>query len=199
MGELPKAKAASNGGTSVMSKNGLIQTEMPSRARTRSPLVAVAALGVGLLALPVLAQQTAPEAEQPTAVAPAEPQAAESGPSQEALKAMVESEGGAVFRGLDKITARVSTVYAPLDEVVTFGSLQFVTRHCNKRPPEETPEKTAFLEVVDVKPDQSEQELFTGWMFASSPALNALEHPVYDIWLIDCIIIEPEVPEEGSE
>ncbi len=120
-------------------------------------------------------------------------------PSQEALKQMVETEGGAVFRGLDKITARVSTVYAPIDEVVSFGSLQFVTRQCNKRPPEETPEKTAFLEVKDIKPDQSEEDLFQGWMFASSPALNALEHPVYDIWLMDCIIIEPEVPEGSDE
>ena len=120
------------------------------------------------------------------------------GPTQEALKEMVESEGGAVFRGLDKITARVTTVYAPIDEMVTFGSLQFVTRQCNKRPPEETPEKTAFLEVKDVKPDQSEEDIFKGWMFASSPALNALEHPVYDIWLIDCIMIAPELP-EGSE
>ena len=121
------------------------------------------------------------------------------GPSQEALKQMTETEGGAVFRGLDKITARVSTVYAPIDEVVSFGSLRFVTRQCNKRPPEETPEKTAFLEVKDIKPDQSEEELFKGWMFASSPALNALEHPVYDIWLIDCIIIEPETSDGSDE
>ena len=120
------------------------------------------------------------------------------GPTQEALKQMVESEGGAVYRGLDKITARVTTVFAPIDEMVTFGSLQFVTRQCNKRPPEETPEKTAFLEVKDVKPDQTEEDIFKGWMFASSPALNALEHPVYDIWLIDCIMIEPELP-DGSE
>ncbi len=120
------------------------------------------------------------------------------GPSQEALQQMVETEGGAVYRGLDKITARVSTVYAPIDEVVSFGSLRFVTRQCNKRPPEETPEKTAFLEVKDVKPDQSEEDLFTGWMFASSPALNALEHPVYDIWLIDCIILEPEILDESD-
>ncbi len=121
------------------------------------------------------------------------------GPTQEALKEMVESEGGAVFRGLDKITARVTTVYAPIDEMVTFGSLQFITRQCNKRPPEETPEKTAFLEVKDIKPDQSEEDIFKGWMFASSPALNALEHPVYDIWLIDCIMIEPEQPEGSDE
>lgn len=92
----------------------------------------------------------------------------------------------AVLQGLDKITARISTFEAPLNEPVRFGSLEIVARACDKKPPEETPESTAFLEIVDVRPDSPAVELFKGWMFASSPAVSALEHPVYDVWVVDC-------------
>jgi len=92
----------------------------------------------------------------------------------------------AVLQGLDKITARVSTFEAPLDQPVRFGSLEIVARACDKKPPEETPESTAFLEITDVRPDSPAVELFRGWMFASSPAVSALEHPVYDVWVVDC-------------
>ena len=93
---------------------------------------------------------------------------------------------GAVLQGLDKITARISTFDAPLGETVRFGSLQIVARACDKKPPEEPPESAAFLEIVDIRPDSPEVPLFTGWMFASSPAVSALEHPVYDVWVVDC-------------
>ena len=92
----------------------------------------------------------------------------------------------AVLQGLDKITARISTFDAPLGETVRFGSLQIVARACDKKPPEEPPESAAFLEIVDIRPDSPEVPLFTGWMFASSPAISALEHPVYDVWVVDC-------------
>ena len=92
----------------------------------------------------------------------------------------------AVLQGLDKITERVSTFEAPLGQPVRFGSLEIVARACDKKPPEETPESTAFLEIVDVRPDSPSVALFKGWMFASSPAISALEHPVYDVWVIDC-------------
>ena len=92
----------------------------------------------------------------------------------------------AVLRGLDKVTARISTIDAPIDEVVRFGTLSIVVRRCNKTPPEEPPETMAFLEIDDVKPDERPVRLFSGWMFASSPALSALEHPVYDVWVIGC-------------
>lgn len=92
----------------------------------------------------------------------------------------------AVLQGLDKITARISTFDAPIDEPVRFGSLEIVARTCHKTPPEEPPERAAFLEVTDIRPDSPEIRLFTGWMFASSPAVSALEHPVYDVWVIDC-------------
>jgi hypothetical protein len=92
----------------------------------------------------------------------------------------------AVLQGLDKVTARVSTFDAPVDEPVRFGSLEITARSCHNRPPEETPESAAFLEIRDIKPGEAPVSVFTGWMFASSPALNALEHPVYDVWVIDC-------------
>ncbi len=92
----------------------------------------------------------------------------------------------AVLQGLDKITARISTFEAPLDRVVLFGTLEIIPRSCQKRPPEEQPESTVFLEIEDTYQDRESERLFTGWMFASSPALSALGHPVYDVWVIDC-------------
>ena len=99
-----------------------------------------------------------------------------------------------VLRGLDKVTARISEIEAPIDRPIRFGTLQIQARFCKKRPPEETPETTAFLDIVDIKPGDAPLPLFSGWMFASSPALSALEHPVYDVWVIDCKISRPESP-----
>ena len=92
----------------------------------------------------------------------------------------------AVLQGLDKITARISTIKVAVGETVSFGSLQITLRACDKRPPEETPESAAFLQVVEQKPGEQPVTRFSGWMFASSPALSAMEHPVYDLWVLDC-------------
>ena len=92
-----------------------------------------------------------------------------------------------VLQGLDKITARVSTIKVPVGQTVNFGALQITARACDKHPPEEAPEAAAFLEVVEVEPDEKPVLRFSGWMFASSPALSALEHPVYDLIVLDCI------------
>lgn len=92
----------------------------------------------------------------------------------------------AVLQGLDKVTARISTFPAPIGKIVTFGSLRIVARTCRKRPPEEPPESSAYLEIEEVKPGEDAAKLFNGWMFASSPALSSLEHPVYDVWVTDC-------------
>ncbi|NVJ93789.1 MAG: DUF2155 domain-containing protein [Methylocystaceae bacterium] len=91
-----------------------------------------------------------------------------------------------VLQGLDKVTARVSTIEAPVGQFIRFGTLEIVARTCDKRPPEETPESAAFLDITDVKPGEPATEVFRGWMFASSPALNSMEHPVYDVWVLDC-------------
>ena len=144
------------------------------------------------------------------------------------------------LRALNKVTARYTDIEIEMNEIARFGALELLPRTCDKRPPEEFPETTAFLEIFDTKSDinrsnlkrplesapvsqddeapspglcevepalerldgpgaamspapevlegpQAEGEnIFRGWMFASSPALNALEHPVYDVWVIDC-------------
>ncbi len=97
-----------------------------------------------------------------------------------------------ILQGLDKVTARVSTIEAQIGQVVSFGTLEIIARSCDKRPPEETPESAAFLDIWEIRPGEPAVSLFRGWMFASSPALNALEHPVYDIWVLDCA--DPAAP-----
>ncbi|MDC0033637.1 DUF2155 domain-containing protein [Alphaproteobacteria bacterium] len=99
----------------------------------------------------------------------------------------VFAQEGALLQGLDKVTARVSTFEVPQDKPVRFGPLEIVVRTCSKSSPEETPESTAFLEIHNVRPGEERARIFSGWMFASSPALSAMEHPVYDIWIVDCI------------
>lgn len=134
------------------------------------------------------------------------------------------------LRALDKITATYRDIRIPIGEEAEFGPLTLLPRTCDKRPPDETPETTVFLEVFasgndelgrrvrrdrqkpapdassvnnsvtqadisnDVLADDEKKDsdaLFRGWMFASSPSLNAMEHPVYDVWVIDCKMVEP--------
>lgn len=92
----------------------------------------------------------------------------------------------AVFAALDKVTARISRLEIGLGQTVRFGSLVVTPRACYSRPPTEPPKTTAFVEVVEVKIDGSQKPLFSGWMFAESPGLNAVEHPVFDVWLTEC-------------
>jgi hypothetical protein len=91
-----------------------------------------------------------------------------------------------VLQTLDKVTGRVRVLEAPVGEPVQFGPLTIVVRACRKRAPEEPPETAAFLEIVERKNGEAPVDLFKGWMFASSPAVSALEHPVYDGWVNDC-------------
>ena len=91
-----------------------------------------------------------------------------------------------VLQGLDKITARVSTFEIEVGKVGFFGVLSIEVKSCKKKPPTEPPEKVAFLVINDLKPGEKMIEVFKGWMFASSPGLNSLEHPVYDVWVLDC-------------
>jgi hypothetical protein len=92
----------------------------------------------------------------------------------------------AVFAGLDKITGRIISFEVATDETVQFGSLQITPRVCFNRPPTEAPRTDAFAEVEEVEADKSLKRIFTGWMFADSPGLHGIEHPVYDIWLTEC-------------
>jgi len=96
-----------------------------------------------------------------------------------------------ILQGLDKVTARITKLNVAVGRGVRFGSLLITVRTCDKRPPEELPEVTAFIEIIDDKPGEAPEKLFSGFMFASSPALSAMEHPVYDVWVIDCKIDDP--------
>jgi hypothetical protein len=93
----------------------------------------------------------------------------------------------AQLQGLDKTTARVTKFEAPVGQMVTFGTLQITVRDCRKRPPEQEPESAAYLDIDEILQGQAApKKIFSGWMFASSPALNSLEDPVYDVWVLDC-------------
>ena len=92
----------------------------------------------------------------------------------------------AVFSGLDKITGRITSFDVAINETVQFGALQVTPRVCYSRPPTETPNTDAFVEVDEVTLQGEIKRIFTGWMFAASPGLHAVEHPIYDVWLTDC-------------
>jgi hypothetical protein len=94
----------------------------------------------------------------------------------------------ATMQALDKITARTSTLSAPVGEPLKFGTLEVTVRRCAFHPPEETPENAALVVIRDLgyDPNVAPAEVFSGWMFSSSPAISALEHPVYDITLLAC-------------
>lgn len=108
-----------------------------------------------------------------------------SSPSQNADARRLENPK-AVFAALDKVTARISRLEVGLDDTSKFGALKITPRVCYSRPPTEPPKTTAFVEVTEVKLDGTERKIFSGWMFAQSPGLNAVEHPVFDVWLTDC-------------
>ena len=91
-----------------------------------------------------------------------------------------------VFAGLDKITGRITSFDVAIDETVQFGALQVTPRACYTRPPTETPHTDAFIEVDEVTLQGEIRRIFTGWMFAASPGLHAVEHPIYDVWLTNC-------------
>ena len=92
----------------------------------------------------------------------------------------------AVFSGLDKITGRIISFDVAINETVQFGALQVTPRVCYSRPPTETPNTDAFVEVDEVTLQGEIKRIFSGWMFAASPGLHAVEHPIYDVWVTDC-------------
>lgn len=136
-------------------------------------MAAPAALALALAAAPALAPALAQAPVQAPAPAPVQAP----GPAAPVV---------AVLQGLDKITARVTEIEAPVGVAVRFGTLEIVVRRCHRRPPEEPPERTAFVDIRERRRGEPPARLFSGWMFASSPAVSALEHPVYDVWVVDC-------------
>jgi hypothetical protein len=107
----------------------------------------------------------------------------------------------AEFTGVDKITGRIITFDVYIDETVQFGALQVTPRVCYSRPDTEEPKTDSFVEVDEITLDRKIRRIFTGWMFAESPGLNAVEHAVYDVWLKSCKqksdVPAPEAPKSN--
>lgn len=105
----------------------------------------------------------------------------------------------AVFSGIDKITGRITNFDVYIGETVQFGALQVTPKVCYSRDDTEAQKVTTFVEVDEITLDRKIRRIFTGWMFADSPGLNAVEHPVYDVWLIECKAKSDVPPPEDGE
>lgn len=105
----------------------------------------------------------------------------------------------ALFAGLDKITGELHSFYVLVDETVQFGALQLTPRVCYDRPPSEPERTTVFLEVDELTLNRRIRRVFTGWMIAESPGLNAIDHPVYDVWLTGCSDTPPGTPQAAQQ
>nr|WP_081717841.1 DUF2155 domain-containing protein [Hyphomicrobium nitrativorans] len=110
----------------------------------------------------------------------------------------------AIFSALDKVTATIRKLEVPIGETVEFGALKVTPRVCYSRPPTVQPKTTSFVEVEEVQLDGTQTRIFGGWMFAQSPGLNAVEHPVFDVWLTDCAaprnaVAQQQMPPAAAE
>lgn len=108
------------------------------------------------------------------------------------------------LRSLDKITARTQVFEANVGRTIKFGSVYIKVQACRKAPELEQPESAAFLQVWEIPAGQSEAEekaewIYSGWMFASSPGLSAMDHPIYDVWVLDCLSDVEKVAAEAEE
>jgi len=140
-----------------------------------------------LLLLPVgVAAALAQNATTPKTVA-SPPSGAEPAATPDTLPPAPPQGGTSLqMRGLDKITGRPTSITAPIGKPVHFATLTITARFCYSTPASETPETAAFVQIEDHRPDQDAQRIFSGWMYGSSPGLNAVEHPLYDVWVISC-------------
>jgi hypothetical protein len=151
-----------------------------------SGMAAIAALA--LLSVPAQAQ------DQPEPEGPAPSETPAPAPTVQRIKNPV-----AEFTGVDKITGRIITFDVYIDETVQFGALQVTPRVCYSRPESEEPKTDSFVEVDEITLDRKIRRIFTGWMFAESPGLNAVEHAVYDVWLKACKSKSDVPPPEAAK
>ena len=98
-----------------------------------------------------------------------------------------------LLRSVDKITGRTNTIEANIGESVKLGNLKITPERCLKKPPEETPENAAFLMIEENTKNEDYTTVFNGWMFSSNPAISAMEHPIWDIWVLECISNENSI------
>ncbi len=145
----------------------------------------------GAVSAPPPSQASAPARPLPAPANPPPPEPADTSPQPDDTVVTftptqkIENQR-AIFSGLDKITGRIISFDAAIGETVQFGALQVTARACNTRPPTEPTNTDAFVEVDEVTLQGEIKRIFTGWMFAASPGLHAVEHPIYDVWLTDC-------------
>jgi len=99
------------------------------------------------------------------------------------------------LRALDKITGHSKVLFAPLNIPVKYATLTIVARSCYSTPPSETPETSAFLQIDDQRADKPVLHVFSGWMYASSPGMHGMQHPLYDVWAISC---KTNAPGQGT-
>ncbi|NBO17903.1 MAG: DUF2155 domain-containing protein [Proteobacteria bacterium] len=115
-----------------------------------------------------------------------------------------------VLQGLNKVTGRISRLEGPTGTVLSFDNLEIIPRRCWKAPPEDRPENAVLLEIREMRKDEEPRQVFIGWMFSSSPGLSGMEHPVYDVNVVDCEYrsdpqapaekpVEPEKPAKAKE
>lgn len=109
-------------------------------------------------------------------------------PQAEAAQRKMEDMGIVVMRTIDKSSARTHTFEIPVDKTVKFGNSLFIkVRACRRSSPLDSPESAAFMQIWERKPNEKDSKwVFSGWMFASSPSVSAMDHPVYDVWVIEC-------------
>ncbi|PZN52264.1 MAG: DUF2155 domain-containing protein [Proteobacteria bacterium] len=141
--------------------------------------------------------------DDPAQDQPADDQSSQDQPVQEepapAPKVERVANPVAEFTGVDKITGRIITFDVYIDETVQFGALQVTPRVCYSRPGAEEPKTDSFVEVDEITLDRKIRRIFSGWMFAQSPGLNAVEHAVYDVWLKDCKAKSDVPPPESAK
>lgn len=116
-----------------------------------------------------------------------------------AVNAAEISTNAALMQAMDKVTGRVNKITVPVNSKIAFGDFSLVLRACKKRPAEETPENFAFIDVTDKSFGTDEYNIFRGWVVSSTPGINAIEHPIYDVWLLECIDTEVDTSKLMTE
>ena len=128
---------------------------------------------------------------------PGQPEAAEVPVQQEPIHRI--SNPTAVFSGLDKITGRIISFEIAMDETVQFGALQVTPHACYTRAATEIQNTSSFVDVDEITLQGDIKRIFTGWMFANSPGLHGVEHPIYDVWVTDCKTTPPAMAASGGK
>ena len=113
-------------------------------------------------------------------------------PTPPASPAQPQGPQTLILRGLDKISGKPVTLVAPIGKAIHYATLTITASYCYSTPATETPETAAFVQIDDHRPDQPARRVFSGWMYASSPGLHGMEHPLYDVWVLNCKANAPD-------